>query len=202
MSWRPRWREASIRRASSCTATPNRVDELNDAAAVGVGRIVVDSLMEIAYLACEVRRPQRVLIRVTPDIDIHGHAAVTTGVNDQKFGFTLTGGHAADAVERILHQPLLDLVGLHCHIGSQITDPTLYGEAIRRMIAAMADIRARHGVILHELNIGGGHGIPYVTAIPNSIWPSSPTSSTTPWTGRARRSDSPDRGSWSSPAGR
>jgi len=142
------------------------LDELNDATTVGVGRVVVDSLMEIAYLACKVRRPQRVLIRVTPDIDIHGHAAVTTGVNDQKFGFTLTGGHAADAVERILHQPLLDLVGLHCHIGSQITDPALYGEAIRRMIAAMADIRARHGVILHELNIGGGHGIPYVTGDP------------------------------------
>ena len=84
------------------------LDELNDATTVGVGRVVVDSLMEIAYLACEVRRPQRVLIRVTPDIDIHGHAAVTTGVNDQKFGFTLTGGHAADAAERILHQPLLD----------------------------------------------------------------------------------------------
>ena len=142
------------------------LDELDDATEVGVGRVVVDSLMEIAYLACEVRRPQRVLIRVTPDIDIHGHAAVTTGVNDQKFGFTLAGGHAAEAVERILHQPLLELVGLHCHIGSQITDPALYGEAIHKMIAAMADIRTRHGVILHELNIGGGHGIPYVTGDP------------------------------------
>ena len=162
------------RRGSSCTATPiaRRAD---DATAVGVGRVVVDSPMEIAYLACEVRRPQRVLIRVTPDIDIRGHAAVTTGVNDQKFGFTLAGGHAVTRCERILHQPLLDFVGLHCHIGSQITDPALYGEAIRRMIAAMADIRARHGVILHELNIGGGHGIPYVRATPNSIWPSSPT---------------------------
>jgi diaminopimelate decarboxylase len=142
------------------------LDELNDAAAVGVGRIVVDSLMEIAYLACEVRRPQRVLIRVTPDVDIHGHAAVTTGVNDQKFGFTLAGGHAAEAAKRILHQPLLNLVGLHCHLGSQITDPTVYREAVHRMIAAMADIRAAHGVILHELNIGGGHGVPYVSGDP------------------------------------
>ncbi len=142
------------------------VDELSDATDVGVGRIVIDSLMEIAYLACEVTRPQRVLIRVTPDIDIHGHAAVSTGVNDQKFGFTLAGGHAAEAVERILHQPLLELVGLHCHIGSQVTDPTLYGEAIHRMIATMADIRSRHGVVLHELNIGGGHGVPYVSGDP------------------------------------
>jgi diaminopimelate decarboxylase len=151
------------------------VDELRDATEAGVGRLVMDSLMEIAYLACEVRRPQRVLIRVTPDIDICGHAAVTTGVNDQKFGFTLAGGagdstraggHAVEAAKRILHQPLLDLVGLHCHIGSQVTDPALYGEAIRRMITAMADIRAAHGVILTELNIGGGHGVPYVSGDP------------------------------------
>ena len=142
------------------------VDELRDAAAVGVGRIVVDSSMEIAFLACEVSKPQKVLIRVTPDIDIGGHAAVTTGVNDQKFGFALADNRAADVAKRILHQPLLNLVGLHCHIGSQITEPMLYGEAIHRMIAAMADIRAKHGVILHELNIGGGHGVPDVSGDP------------------------------------
>ena len=74
-------------------------DELRDAVRVGVGRIVLDSNIEIAYLAGLARRRQRVLIRVTPDIDIHGHRAVTTGISDQKFGFTLDGGHAADAVE-------------------------------------------------------------------------------------------------------
>ena len=142
------------------------VDELRDAAVLGVGRIVVDSLMDIAYLSCEACRPQRVLIRVTPDVDIHGHAAVMTGVNDQKFGFTLGDGQVAEAVKRVMGQPLLTLAGLHCHIGSQITDPTLFGEAIRRMIATMADIRARHGVILPELNIGGGHGVPYVSGDP------------------------------------
>ena len=137
-------------------------DELREATRVGVGRIVLDSNIEIAYLAGLARKRQRVLIRVTPDIDIHGHRAVTTGISDQKFGFTLAGDHAADAVQRVLAHPILDLVGLHCHIGSQVTDAALYGEAIRRMIAAMADVRARHGVILTELNIGGGHGIPYV----------------------------------------
>jgi diaminopimelate decarboxylase len=136
-------------------------DELRDAVGVGVGRIVVDSFIEIAYLAGLARRRQPVLIRVTPDVDIHGHRAVTTGISDQKFGFTLDGDQAADAVNRVLAHPILDLVGLHCHIGSQVADPALYGEAIHRMIAAMADIRARHGVILTELNIGGGHAIPY-----------------------------------------
>lgn len=137
-------------------------DELRDAVAVGVGRIVLDSSMEIAYLAGLARRRQRVLVRVTPDIDIHGHRAVTTGISDQKFGFTLAAGHAADAVKRVLAHPILDLIGLHCHIGSQVSDPALYAEAIHRMIAAMADIRRRHGVILTELNIGGGHAVPYV----------------------------------------
>lgn len=138
-------------------------DELRDAVRAGVGRIVLDSTIEIAYLAGLARRRQAVALRVTPDIDIHGHRAVTTGVSDQKFGFTLGGDHAADAVQRVLAHPILDLVGLHCHIGSQVSDPALYGEAIRRMIAAMADVRARHGVILTELNIGGGHAIPYVS---------------------------------------
>lgn len=138
-------------------------DELHDAATVGVGRIVVDSPIAIAFLAGRVRCRQQVLLRVTPDIDIGGHGAVTTGVIDQKFGFALAGGHAAGAVRRVLDQPWLDLVGLHCHIGSQVTDAALYGEAVRRMIAAYAGIRARHGVVLDELNIGGGHGVPYVS---------------------------------------
>lgn len=136
-------------------------EELREAVRVGVGRIVLDSGIEIAYLAGLARRQQRVLIRVTPDVDIHGHRAVTTGISDQKFGFTLDGHHAADAVKRVLAHPILDLVGVHCHIGSQVTDAGLYGEAIRRMIAVMADVRAHHGVILTELNIGGGHAIPY-----------------------------------------
>jgi diaminopimelate decarboxylase len=58
------------------------------------------------------------------------------------------------------------LVGLHCHLGSQITDATLYGEAIRRLVPAMADIQAHHGVTLGELNIGGGHGVPYLAGDP------------------------------------
>ncbi len=123
------------------------VDEVRDAAVIGVGRIVVDSLMDIAFLSCEARRPLRVLIRVTPDV-------------------TLGDGHAAEAVQRILDHPLLILAGLHCHIGSQITDATLFGEAIRWMIATMADIRTSHGVLLTELNIGGGHGVPYVSGDP------------------------------------
>ncbi|WP_204802010.1 diaminopimelate decarboxylase family protein [Mycobacterium riyadhense] len=113
-------------------------DDLRDAVAVGVGRIVVDSDIEVAYLAGLARRRQRVLLRVTPDDQV------------------------VDTVKHVALHPNLDLIGLHCHIGSQVTDATRYGEAIHRMIAAMADIRSHHGVILTELNIGGGHGVPYI----------------------------------------
>lgn len=136
--------------------------ELRTAADVGVGRIVIDCGTEIALLASQLRAPQDVLVRVTPDVDIHGHDAVTTGITDQKFGFALADDQALLAVRRVLDQPMLRLVGLHCHLGSQVTDPTPYGDAIARMVALMADVRARHGVVLSELNVGGGHGVPYV----------------------------------------
>lgn len=134
-----------------------------DGSAAGVGRVVVDSLTEIALLACATRRRLRVLIRVVPGIDTRGHAAVATGVVDQKFGLDTAGGDVDEAVHRILGQPNLELTGLHCHIGSQVTDPVYYAEAVHRMIAAMADIRARTDVLMTELNIGGGHGIPYTS---------------------------------------
>jgi diaminopimelate decarboxylase len=141
-------------------------DELRAAASAGVGRIVVDSATEIASLAAVACRPQNVLVRVTPDLDIHGHPAVTTGVTDQKFGIALAGERMQEAVSRILAASHLNLVGLHCHLGSQVADAAVYGKAIDRMVAAMADIRHRHGIVLDELNVGGGHAVPYVSGDP------------------------------------
>jgi diaminopimelate decarboxylase len=76
--------------------------DLQAAMACRVGRIVVDSADEIARIAALARSRQRVLVRVTPDVDAHVHAAVATGVEDQKFGFSLGSGAAVDAVRRIL----------------------------------------------------------------------------------------------------
>ncbi|HTY29963.1 diaminopimelate decarboxylase [Mycobacterium sp.] len=137
--------------------------ELDDAVAAGVGRIVIDTPNEIALLAGRVRRRQRVLIRVIADLDA---GALSAGVLDQKFGFALAGGQAAGAVKRVLGQPWLDLTGLHCQLGSQLTDVGLYGEAIRQLMALMADVRDRHGVVLSELNLGGGHAVPYRSGDP------------------------------------
>ena len=138
--------------------------DLRAAMAYGVGRIVVDSAGEIARIAALAQPParprQRVLIRVTPDVEAHVHAAVATGVEDQKFGFSLSSGAAADAVRRILAQPELELAGLHCHLGSQISETEPFEVAARKLTGLMAAVRAEHGVTLPELNIGGGHGVP------------------------------------------
>jgi diaminopimelate decarboxylase len=118
--------------------------ELCTAVGAGVGRVVVDSPTEVAALATGVRQLQAVQVRVSPDVD----------------------PHAADAIQGALNQPLLYLVGLQCQIGSQVTDASRYGEVIRHMVPLMAEVRARHGVILTELNIGGGQGVPYVSGDP------------------------------------
>ena len=131
--------------------------EIYDAAGAGVGRIVIDSPTEIALLAARVRRRQSVLIRVIPDV---------AGQDGASFGFALADGRAAGAVKRVLDQPWLNLVGLHCHLGSQLTDAALYGAAIRQMVALMAEVRDRHGVVLGQLNLGGGYAVPYVSGDP------------------------------------
>jgi diaminopimelate decarboxylase len=134
-------------------------EELHAAVAAGVGRIVVDSPSEIALLAGW-RRHQRVLIRAIPDI------GAIEGAVEQRFGFALAGGQAADAVRRVLGQPRLEPVGLHCQLGSQLTDPGIYGAAIHQMVAAMAETRDRHQFELTELSLGGGHAIPYLSGDP------------------------------------
>ncbi len=200
--------EGELAIARSAGVDPSRIilhgnaktaTELRTAVGVGVGRIVVDSHTEIRLLASLARRRQRVLVRATPDIDIHGQPAVTTGVDDQKFGFPINGGHLDAAVRLVLEQPSLELVGLHCHLGSQITDVELFASAVERMIGRMEQIRRDHGVILTNLNLGGGHAVPYLRAIRRSISPAWRESSTTRSTRRAPAIGSRDRTSPSSP---
>jgi diaminopimelate decarboxylase len=130
--------------------------ELSAALDYGAGRIVLDAPGEVARLAALAGRRQRVLVRVTPGVDAHTHTAVTTGTEDQQFGMSIAAGTAADVVHRVLRQPSLELVGLHCHLGSQITGLDGFETAARRLIAFMAGLGG-----LPELNLGGGHAVPY-----------------------------------------
>ncbi|WP_328793066.1 MULTISPECIES: diaminopimelate decarboxylase [unclassified Streptomyces] len=134
--------------------------DLEAALRLGVGRIVIDSPSEIARIAAADGH-QKVMVRVVPGVSAGGHDKIRTGTDDQKFGLSLTDGGAQHAVTRILGQPQLELTGLHCHIGSQITDVKPYLVALRRMVGLMARIRDAHGVVLPELDMGGGHGIAY-----------------------------------------
>ncbi|MFJ5921136.1 diaminopimelate decarboxylase [Kitasatospora sp. NPDC092948] len=143
-------------------------EELRLARRLRVGRIVVDNLAEIPRLAAltAADAPQRVLVRVLPGVAAGHHSAVRTGVDGQKFGFSIAGGEAAEAVRRILGQPGLRLAGLHCHLGSQIADTAPYLTALDRLVALLAAVRDRHGVELPELDLGGGHGVRYLPGDP------------------------------------
>ncbi|GAA2114937.1 diaminopimelate decarboxylase [Actinomadura alba] len=140
-------------------------EDLRAAMDYGVGRIVVDSTAEISRLAALGRRaaPQRLLIRVIPGVDGGSHPAMTTGTEDQKFGFSIASGAAAEAVRRVIGQRGFEPVGLHCHIGSQITSIELFERAAVRVVDLMATIRDEHGVTLPQLDLGGGFAVPYLS---------------------------------------
>ncbi|MER6479497.1 diaminopimelate decarboxylase [Streptomyces filamentosus] len=135
--------------------------DLDTALRLGVGRIVIDGPAEIAQLAAAVgpRGHQKVMLRVTPGVGAGGHAKIRTGTDGQKFGLSLRDGHAQHAAARVLAQPGLELTGLHCHLGSQITEVKPYLTALRRLVGLMARLRDAHGAVLPELDLGGGHGI-------------------------------------------
>ncbi|MFE4590822.1 diaminopimelate decarboxylase [Streptomyces laurentii] len=138
-------------------------EDLRTALRLGVGRIVIDSPAEIARIAAAVPpgAEQKVMLRVTPGIGAGGHAKIRTGSEGQKFGLSLRDGHAQHAVARVIGQPRLRLTGLHCHLGSQITAVKPYLAAVRRLVGLMARTRDLYGVVLPELDLGGGHGVAY-----------------------------------------
>ena len=134
------------------------IEELAMARGAGVGRIVIDSFDEIERIA-EVGLQARLLIRVTPGVEAHTHEFVQTGQEDSKFGFTLAGGVARDAMKRVHEIPGCKLVGLHAHIGSQIFDMAAFELAARRVAALAAEAKRDLSIDLEELNLGGGLGI-------------------------------------------
>jgi diaminopimelate decarboxylase len=141
--------------------------ELDAALDAGVGRFVLDSFEEIArlaFLADQRGARARVLVRVTVGVEAHTHEYIATAHEDQKFGFSLASGAAAEAVRRVLRLPALELVGLHSHIGSQIFDTSAFEVSAHRVVGLLAAIRDEFGVELPELDLGGGFGIAYTPA--------------------------------------
>jgi len=140
-------------------------DELAMAVGARVGRIVIDNLDEIGRLAGvadELDCGAKVLIRVTPGVKPHTHRYVQTGQVDSKFGFNLAGGAAEEAVRRVLSRERLELVGMHCHIGSQIFAIKPFTIAARAMMEFYTRAKKDLGAPLDELNLGGGLGVRYM----------------------------------------
>ena len=128
-------------------------DELRQALLAGVGHVVLDSFDDFDRLervAASLGIVQEVLIRVTPDVSGDTHRAISTGQADSKFGFGLADAPAA--IDRASATPHLRLVGLHCHIGSQL----LALEPFRRAITALAALGD-----FAVYNVGGGLGVAY-----------------------------------------
>jgi diaminopimelate decarboxylase len=132
-------------------------EEILFAARAGVGHLIVDSFDEIERCERLLDGRQKVLIRVTPGIKPSTHDYVQTGQLDSKFGFGLEDGLAARAIERVLASDVLELVGVHAHIGSQIFELEPYRLAIR----AIGDLA---GEWCRVVNVGGGLGIAYAAA--------------------------------------
>ena len=142
-------------------------EELRAALSYGVGRVVVDSFQEIeriATVAAELGVVAPVMVRVTVGVEAHTHEFIATGHEDQKFGFSLTGGLALEAATRILARPdVFDLRGLHSHIGSQIFDTAGFETAAHRLVGLHAEIANALGRQCPEIDLGGGFGIAYTS---------------------------------------
>ena len=145
------------------------VAELTAAVTAGVGHVVLDSLTEIDRLDAVAKAAgvvQDVLVRVTVGVEAHTHEFISTAHEDQKFGLSLAGGAAIDAVRRVFAADHLRLVGLHSHIGSQIFDVGGFELAAHRIIGLLRDVVAEFGVAktaqLSTVDLGGGLGISYL----------------------------------------
>ncbi len=134
--------------------------ELHMALTHGVGRLVVDSFDEIdrieRLVASEGVTPPAVFLRVTPGVEAHTHEYVSTGQDDSKFGFTVSSGLAAMAIDRAVASPHLDVRGVHAHIGSQVFRVESFADSL----GVLADFTRPYD--FPELVVGGGLGVAYV----------------------------------------
>ena len=133
----------------------------------GVGHFVIDNFTELEAVNEEALRRgirQKALLRLTPGIDPHTYEAVATGKVDSKFGLAIETGQAALIVRRALELPGVELLGYHCHVGSQVFDEdgTVYLDAAEIFLRFSAEMKAQLGFTPTVLNLGGGFGVRYV----------------------------------------
>jgi diaminopimelate decarboxylase len=146
--------------ASSCVLHGNNksLDELRMAIAAGIDHVVVDSFDELdrlEHLHSSGLPVVRVQLRITPGVHVHTHEFVSTGQDDSKFGFNLNNGDAHKAIARAQSSVAIDLIGIHCHIGSNVFAVDNFAEASKVMVDLFSTLN------LSELTLGGGLGVAY-----------------------------------------
>ncbi|XAS66106.1 diaminopimelate decarboxylase [Micrococcaceae bacterium Sec5.7] len=146
--------------------------EINRALDMLLGRIVVDSLDElerVAKIASERGETAKVLLRLTPGVHAHTHEFIATAHEDQKFGLSMAEDSteqpglsaAEEAVAAATSYHSIELLGLHCHIGSQIFEPDGFAVAAEKLLTFLAAMQHKYSIALPELDLGGGYGIAY-----------------------------------------
>ena len=142
-----------------------------------VGHLVLDSLEEVDLAVRAVRdlrssgvygpeETGKVMVRLTTGVHAGGHEFISTGHEDQKFGLSVHGGAARQAIDAIIAAPELELHGLHSHIGSQILDLAGFREAVSIVLGLRHEIAVDTGHLCPEVDLGGGYGIAYTGADP------------------------------------
>lgn len=139
-------------------------EELTMALNHEIGCIVVDNFYELDLLEdlCREKKVKAdILLRVTPGIEAHTHDYILTGQEDSKFGFDLQNGQASLALQQGLQSDYLNVLGIHCHIGSQIFETTGFILAARKIFTKLNEWKENYQYEAKVLNLGGGFGIRY-----------------------------------------
>ena len=121
----------------------------------------VESLAELEVineLAAAKQKVASIALRINPEVDAHTHAKITTGMKENKFGINLS--QLASVTDRLAEMKYVRLIGIHCHIGSQITDMSAFRNLTIRINEIQDDLAAK-GIVVENLNFGGGLGIDY-----------------------------------------
>lgn len=135
--------------------------EIEAALNAGIKCFNVESIPElslIAEVAQQLGKTAPISLRVNPDVDAKTHPYISTGLRENKFGIDIN--LATDIFKKAKALPHITIVGVDCHIGSQITDIACYGDAADRLIHLLNQLKAE-GITLHHIDIGGGLGIQY-----------------------------------------
>lgn len=144
-------------------------DEMRRALEVGIHCFNVESESELRLLnktAAEINKVAPVSLRVNPDVDAKTHPYISTGLKENKFGIDIN--RAFDVYQQAAKMDSIAVVGVDCHIGSQLTDITPFIDAMKHLLV-LVDRLADAGIKLHHIDIGGGLGVCYQNEVVPSL---------------------------------